>query len=69
MDHAQVSGAKLNSFLRKIKSMVGFFNMNETIITLTWISAFLTLSLCGVLFLFLIINGIKNWRKKKDFIM
>jgi len=43
--------------------------MNETIITLTWISAFFTLSLCGVLFLFLIINGIKNWRKKKDFIM
>jgi len=43
--------------------------MNETIITLTWISAFLTLSLCGVLFLFLIINGIKNWRRKKDFIL
>jgi len=43
--------------------------MNETIITITWISAFLTLTLSGALFLFLIINGIKNWRKKKDFIL
>jgi len=43
--------------------------MNEPLITATWISAFITLTLCGLLFLFLIINGIKNWRKKKDFIL
>jgi hypothetical protein len=41
--------------------------MNEAIITATWIAGFITLSLAGILMIFLTINGIKNWLKKKDF--
>jgi len=39
--------------------------MNEIIITLSWISAFITLSLGSILLLFLIINGIKTGIIKK----
>jgi hypothetical protein len=36
------------------------------IINATWIAAFITISLAGILFCMMIINGLRNWRRKRD---